>query len=153
MLARTTHNYRRPLARRPFNLSAFDALNHFFNDDFFAPTPRRARPSAVRETFEESDESLVLSLDVPGFGDGDIEISLLEERLTVRGDTATETTDETEGEESVEATARAERRFERSYRLATPVDPERSSASLENGVLTITLAKAEAAQPRLIPIG
>jgi HSP20 family protein len=43
-------------------------------------------------------------------------------------------------------------KFSRSIRLAQPIDADHVEASYENGVLTLTLAKAPEAQPRLIPV-
>ena len=47
---------------------------------------------------------------------------------------------------------RAPVKFSRSFALPCKVDPEKSGATLKNGVLTITLAKASEAQPRQIAV-
>jgi HSP20 family protein len=43
-------------------------------------------------------------------------------------------------------------KFSRSFSLPCKVDPEKSTATLKNGVLTITLPKATSAQPRQITV-
>ncbi|HVG06593.1 MAG TPA: Hsp20/alpha crystallin family protein, partial [Thermoanaerobaculia bacterium] len=42
--------------------------------------------------------------------------------------------------------------FTRTFTLPTPVDPEKVQAAFENGILTITVPKAEQAKPRRITI-
>jgi HSP20 family protein len=42
--------------------------------------------------------------------------------------------------------------FNRSIELATPIDADKISAKLENGVLTVTLPKAERLKPRKIEV-
>ena len=42
--------------------------------------------------------------------------------------------------------------FERSFALPTTVDSEKVSATFQNGILTITVPKAERARPREIPV-
>jgi HSP20 family protein len=47
---------------------------------------------------------------------------------------------------------RAPVKFSRSFSLPCKIDPEKSSATLKNGVLAITLAKVTEAQPRQIAV-
>jgi len=42
--------------------------------------------------------------------------------------------------------------FERTFSLPSTVDPERIDASYTNGILTVTIPKAERARPREIPV-
>ncbi|HEX5971216.1 MAG TPA: Hsp20/alpha crystallin family protein, partial [Gemmatimonadaceae bacterium] len=57
-----------------------------------------------------------------------------------------------EGELRIFAAERVSGTFERSVRLPEFVDAERITASVDNGVLTVTVPKAEAAQPRKITV-
>jgi len=106
------------------------------------------RPSMdVRET----DEEIVLTAELPGLEEGDFEVSLEEDVLTLKGEKKTEHTEESEGYRHVE-TRRGS--FERRFRIPVAVDPEQVNAAFRNGVLTITLPKPEEARPqvRSIPI-
>ncbi len=97
---------------------------------------------------EDRGEALFVRAEVPGLTDKDIEL------------TATATSFSLRGERKVEApegyaTHRGERRgfrFARTFNLGTKIDPERVAASLENGVLTVTLPKAAEAKPKQITV-
>lgn len=83
------------------------------------------------------DKAIVVAVDVPGVRKGDIEVELGEEnRLLISG--------KREGRGS----------FNWKLRLADEVDPSGVSASLADGVLTVTAKKlGKRAQGRKIPIG
>ena len=81
----------------------------------------------------------------------DVTLSLHDGVLTLSG----ERRHETAAPADKTTTLRNERffgRFERSITLPAPVDATRVSAAYENGILTVTLPKAEAAKPRQIEI-
>ena len=88
-------------------------------------------------------------LELPGLNKADIEISLQSGVLTVSGKRKTDT-DRKEDE-----THRRERflgRFQRTIELPVEVNPEQVNATYENGLLHVTLAKAEEAKPKQITI-
>src|SRR5690349_18191548 len=97
----------------------------------------------------EGKDSLLVRAELPGLKKEDIEISLHENVLTVSG----ERKDEKKYEAS--QTSRQERffgRFSRSITLPKQVDSGRVKAAYKDGVLTVTLPKAEEAKPRQIQI-
>ena len=91
------------------------AFERFVNEAFAAP---RRSPLV-----EQDDTSWTLSLDVPGLSREDLAISI--EGAVVR----------------IDSKAEAKRQFKAAYELPQDIDAEASTAKLENGVLTLTLAK------------
>jgi HSP20 family protein len=92
--------------------------------------------------------NLVVTGDVPGLSEKDIEITLHDGVLSLSGERKTTAP---EGY----AARRQERpafRFARSLALPSKVDPERTTAVVKDGVLTITLAKTPDARPRQITV-
>jgi HSP20 family protein len=97
----------------------------------------------------ETKDALVVKVEVPGMDPGDIQLSLHENTLTIKGEK------KHEKEEKSEHVYRAERSygaFARAIRLPASVDSEKVAASFKNGLLTVTLPKAPAAKGSVIPI-
>ena len=87
---------------------------------------------------EDTDDQTVLTADLPGLTEDDVEITVAGSILTVRG----------ERKDRRRSTA-----FERRFWLAEGHDLERVNAHLANGVLTIALATTAKAKPRRIKLG
>ena len=97
----------------------------------------------------ETKEALVVKAEVPGLDPEDIQISLQEQYLTIKGEKTRETMDKEERYHRVE---RFYGSFARSVRLPVGVDGSRVTASFKNGLLTVTLPKTAAAKGTIIPI-
>src|SRR5215467_11100805 len=98
----------------------------------------------------EDEHNLVLKLEVPGVEEGDLNVSVENNTLTVQGER------KFEKEEKEENFHRIERRygsFLRTFKLANTVDTENVDANYEKGILNITLAKRAEAKPRQIKVG
>ncbi|HEY1938165.1 MAG TPA: Hsp20/alpha crystallin family protein [Candidatus Angelobacter sp.] len=98
----------------------------------------------------EDEQNLVLKLEVPGVNEGDINVSVENNTLTVQGER------KFEKEEKEENFHRIERRygsFLRTFRLPNTVDSEKVEASYDKGILKITMAKRAEAKPRQIKVG
>ncbi len=98
----------------------------------------------------ESAEQVVVHIDLPGIDPQAVEILLVGNMLTVKGNQPAPTT---RPGETVHRRERLTGTFTRSMALPVPVDPEKVTADSKNGVLTVTLAKEERIKPRQIPIG
>lgn len=97
----------------------------------------------------EDDAAYHVEAELPGFQQRDIDISIDGDRLTIKGERSSESTDENAN------FIRRERwtgRFERSVMLPAPVDPDQTTATLTNGVLSIRLDKRDEARARRIPV-
>lgn len=97
----------------------------------------------------EDAQHLVLKLEVPGIRQEDLDIRLENQTLTVKGER------KFENEQKQENFHRIERRFGsfvRSFTLPQTVDTGSVKAGYDAGVLTVTLAKKEAAKPKQVKI-
>lgn len=101
----------------------------------------------------ERKDAYVVMADVPGAERDRIAVKFEQNVLTIAG-TKAPTPAIGEGEEvRIYAAERVSGAFERTVRFPEFVDAEKIDAKLEHGVLTITIPKAVAAQPRSITIG
>jgi HSP20 family protein len=97
----------------------------------------------------ETKDAVLVKAEVPGMESKDIQLSLQEQVLTIKGEK------KQEKEEKDEHYYRSERSygaFARAVRLPTPVDGSKVTATFKNGVLSVTLPKAAAAKGTMIPI-
>lgn len=104
--------------------------------------------SPALDVFDDKDH-FVVKVELPGMKKEDIEISLHDGTLTVSGER------KSEHEEKEGQTFRSERyfgKFQRSLTLPTAVDATKVKASYKDGILTVDLAKAEAAKPKQIEV-
>ncbi|EYD73605.1 Small heat shock protein [Rubellimicrobium mesophilum DSM 19309] len=115
-------------------------------DDFMGGTPMAAQGQSgggniinAHMNVSETENEIRISAELPGVGEDDIDVSLNDDVLTIRGEKKFERKDDKENFHFVE---RSYGTFQRSLRLPFPVDPEQVRASFENGVLTVTLPKA-----------
>jgi HSP20 family protein len=97
----------------------------------------------------DAGERYVLTAQLPGIGSDEVDLSITGETLTIRGDRK-----RPEGvtEESYRRQERQFGRWTRTVTLPDRVDSGAVSASFANGVLTVTLPKADEAKPRQISV-
>jgi HSP20 family protein len=100
----------------------------------------------------ETKDAYVLYAELPGVDASQVDIKFEQNVLTLRGTKPSALNADKDGELRVFAAERVSGGFERSLRLPEFVDAEKISADFTNGVLTITVPKAQAAQPRKIEI-
>jgi len=96
----------------------------------------------------QSNDNVIAVVELPGMRKEDIEISLHEGVLTISGERKQQTG---EGEKA-ERTERYVGKFRRSISLPVRVDMSKVNATYKDGVLTVTLPKAEEAKPRQIQV-
>ena len=115
-----------------------------------SPSNARAHSSSTwpRVNLYDLSSNLVLKADVPGLSEKDVHVTLNESGLSISGERKVAPP---EGY-SAHRQERASFRFSRSLTLPCKVNPEQAQASVKNGVLTVTLAKAPEAQPRQIAV-
>jgi HSP20 family protein len=110
--------------------------------------PSSATASWPRVNVFDDGATVVLQADVPGLAEKDLQITLNADTLSIAGERKVVAP---EGY----STHRQERggvKFSRSLTLPWKVDSEKTSASLKDGVLTLSLTKAAEAQPRQIAV-
>jgi HSP20 family protein len=111
--------------------------------------PRNGGPVIWRLPVDaySTEDAIVLIADVPGLRPEDVSVTLEGDTLTLSG--------EFKGEQDVRNFLMRERpvgRFERTLTVNTPIDSSKLEASVEFGVLRVTLPKAEAVKPRQIAV-
>jgi len=127
-------------------------LNSIFND--FA-RPEGEQDSLAMGSFippvdvYEDAQQLVLKLEVPGIKQEDLDVRVENQTLTVKGERKFETN---EKEENFHRIERRYGSFTRSFTLPQAVDTGAVKASYEHGVLTVSLAKKEAAKPKQVKV-
>lgn len=95
-----------------------------------------------------TEDAIVIRADVPGLQPDELDITLEGETLTIRGEIQREV-DENRKYVLLE---RPTGRFERTLNINTPIDHDKVEAAFKDGVLTLTLPKAEAVKPRQIAV-
>ena len=142
-LVRTNGSGNSKLARDPYSL-ARELLGW---DPFFTTRP----VSAFSPAFEvkETTDAFVIRADVPGVEEKDLDVAVHAGTLTVSGSRAAE---QRKDGESYALYERQYGSFSRSFALPEMADGERIDAKLENGVLTLAIAKKAEAKPRKISI-
>ena len=103
----------------------------------------------VRVDMYETDEGIVVKSDLPGMKPEDVDISIQENTLTIRGEFEAEE----EGErQNVHIRERRYGVFQRSIPLPKAVDAEKAAAEFEDGVLRVMLPTVEAEKPKRISV-
>ena len=98
---------------------------------------------------QETDEALVVTMDMPGVEKQDIDISVVEDELRVSGQRKSEAE---VTEQDYHRRERTYTRFERRVLLPASIKSEEARATLNNGVLEITLPKASVPNRKRIVI-
>ena len=96
----------------------------------------------------ETGGGVSLMLEMPGVAPGDLDIMLEKRVLTIRGRVRPAQPDTLR----LVYAEYGEGDYERAVTLSEDFDPERIQASLSNGVLTVTLPRSEATQPKKIAV-
>ena len=127
-----------------------EAMNRLFEDSVVGPYAQRdGQPGELRLPIEAyvTDHEIVVRAAVPGLSPDQVEITIEGDALTLRGEFPAPV-------ENVNYlfTERPWGRFSRTLQLNIPVQAEKAEAVFENGLLTLSLPKAEAIRPKVIPI-
>ena len=129
-----------------------DKMNRLFEDTFAQRGEDKDMISSAwlpAVDIFESDQELVLTAEVPGIEEKDIEISLENNVLSIRGERKFEKETKEENYHRIE---RSYGTFYRSFTLPNYVDPEKINAVHENGVLKIRMGKKPELKPKKVKI-
>ncbi len=143
-------------------LSPFEEIENMFDELFSYRWPRLFRwdwpavPDVARAGARipkldiiDRDAEVVVKAEVPGVNKEDIEISLTGNVLTIKGETKREEKEEKGDYYRCEISRGA---FSRTVSLPAEVDESKARASLNDGVLEITLPKTETSKKRIIKL-
>ena len=126
-----------------------EAMDHLFDDAFTRPLTLRDGWSAPAIDMYQTDDEIVVKASLPGVKADEVQINITGEILTIKGET------KQVEEKKEKAWHMREQRwgtFERAVALPTEVVSDKAKAEFENGILTITLPKAEEVKPKVISI-
>jgi HSP20 family protein len=135
----------------------FRNFDRLFSDDFFRPFGFMTRPDEgpaqagwlPAVDVRESDDAFVFTAELPGIAKEEVEITVDDGILTIKGERRFNENDEEKNYRRIE---RAYGTFSRSFTLPSAVDAERIQASFKDGLLTVDVPKAEVANARKITI-
>lgn len=142
------------LASWPSDLTGFQRemnrlFDNFFRSGMSEDTSTTMSVWTPAVDIAEFDNEYRVKVELPGVNKNDVRITLESNILTIKGEKKQEK--ESKGQE----THRIERvygAFQRSFTLPTTVQADRIDAVFNDGVLTVTLPKAEEAKPKQIEV-
>jgi HSP20 family protein len=136
------------------NLTGLRQLNRMLDEAFWPFDNQGTITSAWIPPCDimEDAESVRIVMELPGVRSEDVRLSLENNILTIRGEKRQEMQEDGEKANRVHRYERSYGSFERTFALPNTVDPENVEASYDNGVLTVSLPKAERMRPREIPL-
>lgn len=113
--------------------------------------PRLATHSAWAPPVDvvDAEDHVEFRAEVPGLSEDDVHVSVTQNVLTLKGEKKHESEEQNGNYHRVE---RRYGRFQRSFNLPRNLRTDDVSASFKSGILTISVPKAEEAQPKQIPI-
>ncbi|HUE99172.1 MAG TPA: Hsp20/alpha crystallin family protein [Anaerolineales bacterium] len=127
-----------------------EAMERLFDDAFTRPINLRDGGwSAPAVDMYQTDDEVVVKVALPGFQADEVQINITGDVLTLRGELKHE---EENKEKAWHIREHRWGSFERSVALPTEVTADKAGAEFENGILTITLPKAEEVKPKTISV-
>jgi HSP20 family protein len=127
-----------------------DMLDQMMENAFMGSMPTASSEGGIVPLdVYQTDENVIVKATMPGVKPDDIEVSISDNTLNVRG------TIEEEHEEEGQRYHIRERRvgsFSRTISLPSKVDAEKATAEFENGELTLKLPKVEEEKPKAISV-
>ncbi|MGI8431709.1 MAG: Hsp20/alpha crystallin family protein [Chthoniobacterales bacterium] len=128
-----------------------DEMNSLFELPLASASGRQAQLfngwNPALDLYQDADNVSAV-VELPGMRKEDIEISLHDGTLTVAGERQSAPGED----EKAERTERFSGKFRRSVTLPTRIDAGKVSATYKDGILTVTLPKAEEAKPKKIEV-
>ncbi len=129
-----------------------DAMDRLFDEAFTRPWGLMGNGHGVgmpAVDMYQTDDDVVVKTAIPGIKPEDVQISVTGDTLTIKGEL------KEKNDNKQKAYQIREQRwgtFERTLSLPTDVKADKATADFENGVLTITLPKAEEVKPKTITV-
>lgn len=130
-------------------LSLRQAMDRLFEDSYIRPGAMSESHSALALDVYGDDDRIVIEAAMPGVRPEDVDISVLGDTLTISGHARDE-----KGADESGYSYREIRRgsFSRSVTLPGGLNADQASATFDNGILRLSIPKAEEAKPRQIRI-
>ena len=122
-------------------------MNRMLDEDLAETSPNDREMTLGLDVVGRDEDYLITAL-VPGLEADDLNIEIINNTLTIRG----EFKDQAKDEKSYLLCELPEGRFGRTIQLPTAVDTAKVEASIKNGVLSLRVPKAEAHRPKTIKV-
>lgn len=145
-MAREVTRHPLPAASAPLWQDDFNRMVRQFFGDADAPLAGAFSPAL---DVEENDDGFTLHVELPGVKADDVDVSIEENVLTIAGQR------DFYADKNADGFRRIERRFgtfHRAIRLPDRVDPSAIQANYKDGLLTVSVPKAEESKPRKIQV-
>ncbi len=126
-------------------------INRMFDSFFRGPEEDGLQTTSWNPLVDvtENDHSYLLNVELPGVSRNDVKIVVQDNQLTIRGEKKQEKESKNSNYHRVE---RSYGSFQRTFTLPTTVKAEKIEANYNDGVLTITVPKAEEAKAKEIEV-
>ena len=133
-------------------VSLHDAMSSLLQDSYVRPGGKLADggPAMLSLDISENENEFIVKASLPGIRPEDVQITAHGDTLTIRGEM--KAAEEKKGE-NYHLRERRFGQFQRTVRLSAPIIADKAEAQFDNGVLTLTLPKAEEAKPKQIKVG
>lgn len=126
-----------------------EAMDHLFDEAFTRPFGLTTALQAPAVDLYQTDDEVVVRASLPGMKAEDVQISVTGDMLTLKGEFKEK---EEKKEKAYHLHEQRYGAFERTLSLPTEVLADKAKADFEDGVLTITLPKAEEVKPKTITV-
>ena len=131
-------------------LSLREAMNQLMEESFVRPTAAQGGQNFVPALdLSENAEGYLVEAALPGLKPEDVEVTVENNVLTIKGETRKEVDDKQRNFHRVERRFGA---FQRTISLPSTIKADQIQASLTNGVLRLEIPKAEEVKPRKISV-
>lgn len=130
-------------------MSLREAMDRLFDDAFTRPLSLRDGWSVPAIDMYQTDDEIVVKAALPGIKADEVQINVTGDVLTLKGEVKQ---NEEKKERAWHIREQRYGSFERSVALPTEVVADKAKAEFENGILTITLPKADEVKPRTITV-
>ena len=126
-----------------------EAMDRLFDDAFTRPFSLRDGWTVPAIDMYQTDDEVVVKAALPGMKSDNVQISITGDMLSLKGEFKHE---EEKQERAYHLREQRYGAFERTFALPTAVVSDKAKAEFENGILTITLPKAEEVKPKMITV-
>ena len=133
-------------------VSLREVMDRLFEESFVRPlgaAPTQRWAGTLPIDLYETDDSFVVKATLPGVKPEEIDIQVQNGVLTIKGETKAA---EEVKEENYHVRERRYGAFSRSVGLSRDINADKAEAAFDNGVLTLTLPKAEEAKPKRLTV-
>ncbi len=124
-------------------------MNRMFSNRGYERPLRRSRPTYPLLNVWSSMDGIVIDAEVPGVDPKDVDVSVQGDELTLRGKVGVQ---ESRKDETYHRRERPAGEFVRTLQLPFRADANRVKANYKNGVLRLTVPRAEAEKPKKIAV-